>query len=94
MGFIQLDLQVCLIKSETRFHVLDVDVSYHVLLGRPWLNKHKLIVPTYHQCVKGRLSQKVIRIATNSTTFDETKTHYVDCQYYDKCAEDGAIIIS
>ena len=49
MGFIQLDLQVGPIKSQTRFNVQDVDVSYHVLLGRPWLNKHKLIGSTYHQ---------------------------------------------
>lgn len=35
-----------------------------------------------------------MRIPANSTPFDETETHYVDCQYYDKCAEDGAITIS
>ena len=63
------------------------------MLERPWLNKHKLIGSTYHQCVKGQLDQNVIRIFANSTPFDETETHYVDCQYYDKYAEDEAITI-
>lgn len=52
IGCIMLDLRVGPIHTQTRFHVLDIDVRYDVLLGRPWLNKHKLICSTYHQCVK------------------------------------------
>ena len=37
-----------------------------------WLNKHKLVGSTYHQCVKGRLDQIVVMIPTNLTLFDET----------------------
>ena len=56
--------------------------------------KHKLVGFNYHQCVKGRLSQNVVRIPSNSAPFDETKSHYVDCLYNEKCAEDRAITIS
>ena len=57
---IQLVLKVSPIVALTRFHVVDFVVSYHILLGRPWLHKHQLISSTYHQCVKGRLNEKPI----------------------------------
>ena len=51
---IQLWLKVGPIASLAQFHVVKTEVSYHVLLGRPWLHKHRLVPSTYHQCVKGR----------------------------------------
>ena len=39
-GHIQLWLKVGPIASLARFHVIKTKVSYHVLLGRPWLHKH------------------------------------------------------
>ena len=48
-GHIQLWLKVGLIASLARFHVVKTEVSYHVLLGRPWLHKHRLVPSTYHQ---------------------------------------------
>ena len=45
---IQLWLKVGLIASLARFHVVKTKVSYHILLGRPWLHKHHLIPSTYH----------------------------------------------
>ena len=39
-GHIQLWLKVGPITSLARFHVVRTEVSYHVLLGRPWLHKH------------------------------------------------------
>ena len=39
-GHIQLWLKVGPIVSLARFHVVKTEVSYHVLLGRPWLHKH------------------------------------------------------
>lgn len=45
---IQLWLKVGLIASLARFHMVKTKVSYHILLGRPWLHKHCLILSTYH----------------------------------------------
>ena len=39
-GHIQLWLKVGPIASLAQFHVMKTEVSYHVLLGRPWLHKH------------------------------------------------------
>ena len=41
--YVQLALRVGPIVALTRFHVINSEVSYHVLLGRPWLHKHRLI---------------------------------------------------
>ena len=62
-GHIQLWLKVGPIASLAHFHVVKMKVSNHVLLGRLWLHKHWLVLSTYHQCVKGRLNGKMIRIA-------------------------------
>ena len=40
MGHVQLWLKVGPIASLARFHVVKTEVSYHVLLGRPWFHKH------------------------------------------------------
>ena len=47
-GYVQLALRVGPIVALTRFHVINSDVSYHILLGCPWLHKHSLIPSIYH----------------------------------------------
>ncbi len=93
IGHIQLVLKVGPIVVLTRFHVVNTAVSYHALLGRPWLHKPKLVPSTYHQCVKGHLNGKQICIPANATPFDESETHYVEAAYYDKVTltEEGLI---
>jgi hypothetical protein len=83
MGHVQLVLRVGLIVALTQFHVVNAEAPYHVLLGRPWLHKHKLVSSTYHQCVKGRLNGKPIRIAANSSPFNQTEAHFVEATLYD-----------
>ena len=73
----------------TRFHVLNSSMSYHVLLERPWLHKHKLISSTYHQCVKGRLNEKPIRIPANPTPFDQSEAHYLEAAFYGQLTISG-----
>ena len=89
IGHIQLVLKVGPLMGLTRFHVLNSFVSYHVLLGRPWLHKHKLISSTYHQCVKGRLNGKLIRIPTNPTPFDQSEARYLEAAFYDQLTISG-----
>uniref|UniRef100_A0A2N9I5B2 Integrase catalytic domain-containing protein n=1 Tax=Fagus sylvatica TaxID=28930 RepID=A0A2N9I5B2_FAGSY len=56
---------------------------------RPWLHKHQLIPSTYHQCVKGRLNGKPIRIAANSAPFDQSESHFVEAALYDEITPAG-----
>uniref|UniRef100_A0A2N9EZT3 Reverse transcriptase/retrotransposon-derived protein RNase H-like domain-containing protein n=1 Tax=Fagus sylvatica TaxID=28930 RepID=A0A2N9EZT3_FAGSY len=89
MGHVQLVLRVGPIVALTRFHVVNAEAPYHVLLGRPWLHKHKLVSSTYHQCVKGRLNGKPIRIAVNFSPFDQTEAHFVEAALYDDLSSTG-----
>ena len=86
---IQLWLKVGLIASLARFHVVKTEVSYHVLLGRPWLHKHRLVPSTYHQCVKGRLNGRTICIAVNPSPFEQVEAHLVETMFYDQWAPSG-----
>ena len=47
-GYVQLALKEGPIIALMWFHVINSEVSYHILLGRPWLHKHHLIPSTYH----------------------------------------------
>ena len=83
---IQLWLKVDPIASLAQFHVVKTEVSYHVLLERPWLHKHQLVLSTYHQCVKGRLNGRMIRIAANPSPFEQAEAHLVETMFYDQWA--------
>ena len=91
---IQLWLKVGHIASLARFHVVKMEVSYHVLLGRPWLHKHRLVPSTYHQCVKGRLNGRMIRIAANPSPFEQAEAHLVETMFYDQWAPSGESSVS
>ncbi|XP_075633520.1 uncharacterized protein LOC142605980 [Castanea sativa] len=82
--YVQLALRVGPIVALTRFHVINSEVSYHVLLGRPWLHKHRLIPFTYHQCVKGRLNGKPVRIPANPNPFSQGEVNFVETMFYDE----------
>ena len=87
-GYMQLALRVGPIVALTRFHVINSKISYHVLLGRPWLHKRCLIPSTYHQCVKGRLNGRSIRIPTNSKIFSQGKANFIETMFYDELEPD------
>ena len=88
IGSIKLVLKVGPIFALTKFHVINSPISYHALLGRPWLHKHKLMPSTYHQCVKGRFNGKPIRIPANTTPFDLSEAHYFET-FYDELTPSG-----
>ena len=89
-GHIQLWLKVGPIASLARFHVVKKEVSYHVLLGRPWLHKHRLVLSTYHQCVKGRLNGRMIC----PSLFEQAEAHLVETMLYNKWASFGESLVS
>ena len=72
----------------TRFHVINVEVSYHVLLGCLWLHKHRFIPSTYHQCIKGRLNGRSVRIPTNRNPFSQGEVNFVETMFYDELEPD------
>ena len=87
-GYVQLALRVGLIVALMGFHVINSKVSYHIFLGQPWLHKHHLIPLTYHQCVKGKLNGRPIRIPTNSNPFSQGEVNFVETVFYDELVPD------
>lgn len=75
-------------------HVMKTEVLYHILLEWLWLHKYHLIPSTYHQCVKGRLNGKTIRIATNPSPFEQAEAHLVKTMFYDEWAPLREIYVS
>ena len=72
----------------TKFHVINAEVSYHVLLGHPWLHKHRLIPSTSHQCIKGRLNGRLVRILTNRNPFSQGEVNFAETMFYDELEPD------
>ena len=91
---IQLWLKVGPIASLARFNLVKTEVSYHVLLGRPWLHKHRLVPSTYRQCVKGRLNGKMISIAANPSPIEQAEAYLVETMFYNKWAPYGENSVS
>ena len=87
-GYVQLALRVEPIVALTRFHVINAKVSYHVLLGRPWLHKHRLIPSTFHQCIKGRLNGRPVRILANCNPFSQGEVNFAETMFYDELEPD------
>ena len=72
----------------TRFHVINAKVSYHVLLGRPWLHKHRIIPFTYYQCIKVRLNGRPVKIPANRNPFSQGEVNFTEIMFYDELEPD------
>ena len=68
--------------------MINSNVSYHILLGRSWLHKHRLIPSTYHQRVKGNLNGRPIRIPANSNPFSQGEVNFVETVFYNELVLD------
>ena len=52
MGKIKLKCQIGDLKSEVTCYVIDIDISYNLLLGWPWIHRNFILLPTLHQVIK------------------------------------------
>ncbi|XP_070025802.1 uncharacterized protein [Nicotiana sylvestris] len=52
VGDIVLEITIGPVEFTMEFHVLNVVVSYNLLLGRPWIHAAKAVPSTLHQMVK------------------------------------------
>lgn len=51
-GLVSLPIRVGPVERDVLFQVLDIPLSYNILLGRPWIHEMKAVPSTYHQCLK------------------------------------------
>ena len=53
-----------------------------------------LIPSTYHQCVKGRLSGRLIRISSDPSPFSQREVNFVENMFYNELATDDKCLAS
>ena len=52
LGVIVLSVTIGPLKSDIQFQVLDINTSFNVLLGRPWIHQVSAVPSTLHQKIK------------------------------------------
>ena len=65
-----------------KFHVINTDISYRALLGKPWLRLNYVVPSTLHQCVKYIKDDEVYRIDGEIQPFGVHEIHYDDARYF------------
>ena len=70
-GHISVDLQIGPIRASTKFYVIEADVSYPLLLGRPWIYKNYDMSFTLHQCLKAIRGKKKVMIPSTKASFSQ-----------------------
>lgn len=73
-GMIILPIQVGPIKKDTICQVLYMNLSYKILLGRPWIHEMQAVPSTYHQCIKFPHMGEEITIGGDSNPFQYCST--------------------
>ena len=69
-----LPLRVGPVERNVTCQVLDIPLSYNILLGRPWIHEMHVVPSTYHQCVKFPFhGSEVTILATTSYTCNMLK---------------------
>ena len=67
--------------------MIDAEVSYHLLLGRPWIHKNYAVPSTLHQCVKAIRGKKEIFILAPKAPFSQEEVHWVESTFFDDIYE-------
>ena len=83
MGTISLKVEIGELYSEALFHVIDVDTSYNVLLGRPWIHTYGIIGSTLHQCFKFCDKDGYVKkVYADPDPFMGEEVNYADAKFY------------
>ncbi|KAI3880912.1 hypothetical protein MKW92_012454 [Papaver armeniacum] len=85
IGTIQLEITLGPIKAIELFHVTDVDLTCHIILGQSWLQRNGIIPSTDHQCVKFLYEGKEWRVAATKNPFTKAeKDVFPEVAFYEK----------
>jgi len=88
MGKIKLKCQIGGLKSEVTCYVIDVDTSYNLLLGRPWIHRNSIVPSALHQVMKyidG--SAKVRTLIAERHPFKGVENYFTDSLLYQDSLE-------
>ncbi|XP_070039056.1 uncharacterized protein [Nicotiana tomentosiformis] len=79
---IMLKLSIGLVEFTMEFQVLDVTVSYNLLLGRPWIHAAKAIPSSLHQMVKFEWDRQeiVVHGDENLSAYNDTIVPFIEVE--------------
>ncbi|XP_070035361.1 uncharacterized protein [Nicotiana tomentosiformis] len=82
VGDIRLNLSIGPVEFTMEFQVLDVVVSYNLLLGRPWIHATKAIPSSLHQMVKFEWDRQeiVVHGDENSSAYNDTIIPFIEVE--------------
>ncbi|GMP49504.1 hypothetical protein CsSME_00016454 [Camellia sinensis var. sinensis] len=89
-GRVVVDLAAGEIRSATKFHVIETDTNYHMILGRAWMHRYGTIPSSYHQCVKAKLGRRTVTINASEKPFWVEEAHYSDVVFFTELSTDDA----
>ncbi|XP_019252806.1 PREDICTED: uncharacterized protein LOC109231613 [Nicotiana attenuata] len=83
IGDIMLELTIGLVEFTMEFQVLDVAVSYNLLLGRPWIHVAKAVPSSLHQMAKFKWDRQeiVVHGDENLCAYNDTSVPFIEAEY-------------
>lgn len=94
LGYVVVDLEVGAIRSTTKFHLINADLNYQIILGRSWMHKYAVVPSSYHQCLKGVWVSKEVSVGTSESPFNSHEAHLSDAVYFTEMGEAAQAITS
>ena len=77
-----------ILKSEVTCYVIDVDTSYNLLLGRPWIHRNSIVPPTLHQVMKYADERGRVRtLIAKKHPFKRVENYFTDSLLYQDSLE-------
>lgn len=77
-GLVSLPIKVGPVERDVLFQVLDIPLSYNILLGRSWIHEMKVVLSTYHQCLKFPYNGAEVSIPTDTNVICNALTKGAD----------------
>ena len=88
LGKIKLKCQIGDLKTEVTCYIIDVDTSYNLLLGRPWIHANNIIPSTLHQVMKYTDESGEVRtLIAEKHPFKGVENYFTDSVLYQDSLE-------
>jgi len=87
MGKIKLKCHIGDLKSEVTCYVIDTDMSYNLLLGRPWIHHNSFVPSTFHQVMKYADEGEVRTLIAEKHPFKGVENYFTDSLLYEDFLE-------
>ena len=88
MGKIKLRCQIGDLRSELTCNAIDVDTSYNLLLGRPWIHRNFIVLFTLHQVIEYVDKKRKVRtLIVERHSFKGFENYFTDSLLYQDSLE-------